>query len=218
MKKAIFLFISLSLLLIGCSNNNTEQSVAAENQSDTTNSSNTIPSYYNDYILNPQVSDDRFIQDVGESFRDKRGELTLQAIKNDSQTYKIDSIELTIREAKILHFKPDYGLIDFFHSYTHDEEFDFVKMFAEIKNTSDTPLKFAPAAIVSTSSGEKKTWEDDIYLEELNGEIGANETKKGNVGFIIKKSKIDFIEITTSDVFNEKEEKISDAEKVKLEF
>ena len=180
MKKIIYLLLLLlSLLLIGCSNNNntTEQSVTAEKQSNLINST-TIPTYYNDYILNPQVSDDRAIQEIGQFSRDQRGEITLKSIKKDSQTFQIDSMELTIREVKILHFKPDYSLIDFFNSYTHDEEFDFVKLFVEIKNTSDQPLKFAPVAILNTSSGEEKTWSDDIYLEELNGEFAANETKK----------------------------------------
>lgn len=218
MKKAICLFLLLSLLLLGCSNNNVEQSMAAENKSTSLSSTNKIPSYYKDYILNPQVIDDRSMQEIGQTFRDKKGEATLKAIKNDNLTYKMGSIELTIREAKLLHFKPDYSLIDFFHSYTHEEEFDFVKLFVEIKNTSDEPLKFAPVAIVKTSSGEKKTWEDDIYLEELNGEVAANTKKIGNIGFIIEKAKVDSIEITTSDVFNTQDKKINKAEKITIDF
>ncbi len=217
MKKTIFLLLSLSLLLIGCSNNDTEQSVSAEKQTNSTNS-NTIPSYYKDYVRNPQVSDDKSILEVGQSSRDQRGEITLKAIQNESQTYKLDAIEFTIREAKILHFKPDYSLVDFYHPYTHEEEFDFVKLFVEIKNTSNKPLKFAPVALLNTSSGETKTWEDDIYLEELNGEMEANGIKKGNLGFIVKKANFDSIEITTSDVFNNLDQKLTTAEKIKVEF
>ncbi|WP_102272892.1 hypothetical protein [Cytobacillus massiliigabonensis] len=212
MKQVIYLCLLL-ITLTGCSFNN-EKSAAAK-----TGSNHTIPSYYDDYILNPQVSDDRLLQEIGQFSRDNRGELTVKAAELDSHTYKIgSSIELTVREAKILHFKPDYSLIDFYHSYTHDQEFDFIKLFIEIKNTSNEPLKFAPIAILNTSSGEKKIYEDDIYLEELNGEIAANGTKKGNFGFIIEKSNADSIEIVTSDVFNVQDKKLNNGEKFKINF
>ncbi len=211
MKQVIYLCLLL-ITLTGCSFND-EKSVAAK-----TSSNNTIPSYYDDYILNPQVSDDRLLQEVGQFSRDNRGELTVKAAEHDSHTYKVGSIDLTIREAKILHFKPDYSLIDFYHSYTHDQEFDFIKFFVEIKNTSNQPLKFAPIAILNTSSGEKVTFEDDIYLEDLNGEIAPNGMKNGNLGFIIEKSNVNSIEIMTSDVFNEKDEMIYDGETIRVEF
>jgi hypothetical protein len=215
MKRAIYLAILLSFLLIGCANNQAEKQITAESNA---NSSNEIPSYYQNYLDNPQVTNDNSLQEVGKTIRDVKGEVTLNKINKESQTVKIGAIELTIREAKILHFKPDYSLIDFFHSYTHDQEFDFVKVFVEIKNTSNEPLKFAPISLVHTSADEQKTWEDDIYLEELNGEIAANETKKGNLGFIIEKSKLDSFEITTSDVFNEQDKKLDNAQKLKIEF
>ncbi|WP_419392979.1 hypothetical protein [Cytobacillus praedii] len=211
MKQVIYLALLL-IALTGCSIND-EKSVAAK-----TSANNTIPSYYSDYILNPQVSDDRLLQEVGQFSRDNRGELKVKAAEHDSRTFKIGSIELAIKEAKILHFKPDYSLIDFYHSYTHDQEFDFVKFFVEIKNTSNQPLKFAPIAIVNTSAGEKVTFEDDIYLEVLNGEIAPNGIKKGNLGFIIEDSNVNSIEIMTSDVFNEKDEKINDSETIRVKF
>ena len=65
---------------------------------------------------------------------------------------------------------------------------------------------------------KKETWEDDIYLEELNGQIEANAKKKGNIGFILEESDIDSIEITTSDVFNQTDKKITDAGKIQIEF
>lgn len=78
-------------------------------------------------------------------------------------------------------------------------------------------MNFAPAAFLETSEGEQITWEKDMYLDGLNEEIGPNETKAGNVGFIIEKSELNSIEITTSDVFSG-ENKIEDAEKIKIEF
>ena len=211
MKQVIYLCL-LVITLTGCSFND-EKSAAAK-----TNEGNTIPSYYDGYILNPQVSDDRLLQEIGQFSRDHRGELTVKGLENNSHTYKIDSIELTIKETKLLHYKPDYSLIDFYHSYTHEPEFDFVKVFVEIKNTSNQPLKFAPIAILHTNSGEKKTFEDDIYLEELNGEIAGNSTKKGNLGFIIENSDVDSIEITTSDVFDGMDRKLNSGEKFEISF
>lgn len=215
MKRAIYLIALIPFLLIGCATNQDEQQVTTEVNSDSTTET---PSYYQSYLDNPQVTSDQSLQEVGTAIRDVKGEVTLNEINKESQMVKIGAIELTIREAKVLHFKPDYSLIDFFHSYTHDPEFDFVKVFVEIKNTSNENLKFAPISLVHTSAGEQKTWEDDIYLEELNGEIEANKTKKGNLGFIIEKSKIDSFEITTSDVFNEEDKKLDDAEKLKIKF
>lgn len=215
MKRAIYLIALIPFLLIGCATNQDEQQVTTEVNSDSTTET---PSYYQSYLDNPQVTSDQSLQEVGTAIRDVKGEVTLNDINKESQIVKIGAIELTIREAKVLHFKPDYSLIDFFHSYTHDPEFDFVKVFVEIKNTSNEILKFAPISLVHTSAGEQKTWEDDIYLEELNGEIEANKTKKGNLGFIIEKSKIDSFEITTSDVFNEEDKKLDDAEKLKIKF
>ena len=162
MKKAIFLCLILSIILIGCSNNSntTNKSVTTERNQDiksnSTNSNNGIPSYYQDYIVSPQVIDDRTILEIGQSFKDHKGEGILKAINNETNTFLIGQIELTIREVKILQFKPDYSLIDFYHSYTQAQEFDFIKLFVEIKNTSNKPLKFAPAAIINTHLGEKR--------------------------------------------------------------
>ena len=206
----------MSLLLIGFLTT-TEQSVSAEKQTNSKIPTLSLATIKTTFEI-PKVSDDKSILEVGQSSRDQRGEITLKAIQNESQNYKLDAIEFTIREAKILHFKPYYSLINFYHTYRHEEEFDFVKLFVEIKNTSNKPLKFAPVALLNTSSGETKTWEDDIYLEELNGEMEANGIKKGNLGFIVKKANFDSIEITTSDVFNNLDQKLTTAEKIKVEF
>lgn len=123
-------------------------------------------------------------------------------------------MELTLAESKILQLEPDYSLIDFFHSYTHDQKFEVVKMFVEITNTSDEPVHFGPVALLETANGETKLWEDDIYLEELNGELAAGETKRGNIGFIVEDGSFDSVTITTSDVFDSQDNKITEA----LEF
>ena len=212
MKHASYLLLFLVLLLSGCSEQ-AEPSASAESKD-----AIEVPAYYDGYPKNPQVADDRALQQVGQKIRDSKGEMELKAVNLDSQTYNIGSIELTIREAKIVQFKPDYSLIDFYHSYTHEPEFDMVKLFVEIKNTSDEPLQFGPAAILKTAADEMKLWEDDVFLEELTGEITAGETKKGNLGFIIENPDFDSLTLTTSDVFGMDNEKMEKAKEIEISF
>lgn len=218
MKKASYLCLALAFLLAGC----TQQEAAPKEQEalgevEQTAASD-IPSYYDGYILNPQITDDRALQEPGQRFQDKKGELELKSINKEGETFSIGGIELTIHDAKILEYQPDYSLTDFYHPYTHEEQFPVAKFFVEIKNTTDQPLKFAPAAIIKASADEEKTWEDDIYLEELNGEIAAGESKKGNIGVLIEQADVKSIVITTSDLFNGNDEKIADAKEIKIEF
>lgn len=212
MKRIIYLGMLSILLLAGCSEEAEPVANAAANEE------NAIPAYFDGYVLSPQVTDDRSLQDEGQSFRDLRGKIELNAIKTEIPEYEIGGIELIVHEAKVLHLKPEYSMVDFFHSYTHEMEFDMVKFFVEITNTSDKVLQFAPAAIVETDSGDTKTWEEDIYLEELNGEIQPGETKKGNIGFILEKSGVESLKLTTSDVFNMNDEKLAEAQLIEIEF
>lgn len=209
MKNAVYLLMLSVLLLGGCSGQN-ESSASAETTE--------MPDYYEEYVKNPQVTDDRTLQEEGEEIKDHRGEAKLLAKGTDSGTYDIGNIELTVRETKVLHFKPDYSLIDFYHSYTHETEFEIVKMFVEIHNNSDEALQFGPIAMLETDIGEKKLWEDDIYLEELNGEIAPGGTKKGNIGFIVENPDFNSLKITTSDVFDTEQEKQADAAEFEVHF
>ena len=208
-KKIIVLMAFLLLAITGCSN-----SSAAPTKENPANLD-----YLNDYDSNPQVTDDRSLLEVGQSVSDEKGEATLKAINQVNKTYEEGPIKLTVKDMKIIHLRPDYSLIDYFHVLTQQEEFDFVKVFLEIENTSTEKMNFAPIALIETSTGEKLDWEKDIYLEELNGEIEGNEIKKGNLGFILKSTEnLEWIEITTSDVFNQDEEKIIDSQKIKINF
>src|SRR5690606_6155838 len=126
------------------------------------------PDYTEQYVLSPQVSDDCRLQEPGQKVRDAKGGLELLAADMEARTVKVGEVELTIHETKLLHYTPDYSLIDFYHSYTHDQEFELAKFFVEINNTSSEEVNFAPVALVETESGEVKTWEDDVYLESLN--------------------------------------------------
>ncbi|EIJ80559.1 putative lipoprotein [Bacillus methanolicus PB1] len=250
----------LIILLAGCSstkNNeaNTGNEIQTENnvneKNDETkqqkNQEQTENKIDNDqeYQPNPQVPDDRSLQKVGQTYEDEKGESTLKAIKSVNKTYEVGPIELTVKEMKLIHLRPDYSMIDYFHVLTHKEEFDFVKVFVEIKNTSSEKVNFAPIELLKTNTGETFDWEKDIYLEELHGEIEGNSTKAGNLGFIINaaggqadkdehdkgtdghKSEdvhgneakdIKWIEIKTSDVFDKNKKKISESQKIKIEF
>jgi len=212
MKKVrVFILLTCAFFLSACASN-TIQQTETEVKSEVENS------LLKDYISNPQVPDDRELLKVGETYRDEKGEITLKQINHLNETVDIGPIQLTFKEMKVIHLNPDYSLVDYFHVLTHEEEFDFVKVFVEIENTSSETVNFAPIATIETSQGEQIPWENDIYLDGLNGVFEGNEKKFGNLGFIIEKSDLSSLKITTSDVFSENEEKIADFQNIMLEF
>ncbi|MEC1673750.1 DUF4352 domain-containing protein [Bacillus mojavensis] len=234
MKKTLSILFFI-VILAGCSSNvNSEkQNTAGEQTAKATpQSTSSQKDSIDEYQPNAQVTDDRSLLKVNQTFSDDKGEAILKDIKQVNQTYKIGNVELTIKEMKLIHLRPDYSMIDYFHVLTHDEEFDFVKVFVDIKNTSSEKVNFAPVALMKTNTGETFDWNKDIYLEELNGELEAGAEKSGNLGFIVnaasghahdepsakKKKEIKWIEITTSDVFDQNHKKISDSQKIKIEF
>jgi hypothetical protein len=211
-KQSMYVFLASALLLAGCSGKEAAPSAVSAG------SLSEPPAYYEGYAESPQVTGDQTLLAEGETVRDDKGELKLEAVNLEGETQNIGEIELTVQEAKNLRYTPSYGLIDFFHSYTHETEFNVVKLFVEITNTGDEPLRFGPVALLETSAGETKLWEDDVYLEELNGEIAPGETKKGNLGFLIEKPDVESIVITTSDLFNENGETIVPAQQFNIDF
>jgi hypothetical protein len=215
------------MLLFGCSANQDKQEeitqVKASNKSEIReNEANKT----GEYSGNPQVTDDSSLQKAGDSFWDEKGKLILEDIKEVNKTYKIGPIELTVLDIKVLHYLPAYNLIDFFHGFTHEaEEFDFVRVQMKIKNTTNKEVYFAPIALFETSSGEKMTWENDFYLEELNGMYSGNEEKIGNMGFVIDQHKhntkdthLTWIKLITSEVLNKEKKEISDKATIEIKF
>jgi hypothetical protein len=202
----------LLLTLVGCSDGNgvleqsTEKVVKSGDQTE-----KTVPSKKKDvYVPNPQITDDIKLVDVGETVTDRKGELRLRTYKLVNETINVGAVEMLIKDIKVMHFVPDYSMIDFFHGYTHDEEFDFVKVSIELKNSSNEIVKFTPIAALKMNNGEHKTWEDDIYLEELTGSLVATDVKKGNMGFILENTDdLKSLELLTSDVVD-KENKVSE--------
>lgn len=219
MKRYLF-FLILLLVLSGCSTVNNTENKATENQVKTIDQTEKKLNVQEDvYVPNPQITDDINLVTVGETVTDDKGELTLKSYKLLNKTVNIGGVEMVLKDAKLLHFVPDYSMIDFFHSYTHEEEFDFIKVGIEVKNTSDKDIKFTPVAFVKTNNGELKTWEEDIFLEELTGEIQRNDVKKGNMGFILENTNdIKSIEILTSDVLDGMGENVEKAKTIKLDI
>jgi hypothetical protein len=220
--RPLVLLLTLTVFLFGCTTNESEISdkTNEETKEKITETEKNITVNKDVNVPNPQVSDDQNLKEIGQTINDPKGEITLEAIKNVNKNYNVSPIGLIIQDVKLIHYKPDYSMIDFFHSYTHNEEFDFVKIAVEIKNTSNKTVKFAPVALVKTSDGQKKMWEEDIYLEELGGEIEGNGTKKGSLGFIVEKAKqpIQWVEVTTSDVFDQNDKLIHKAQKIKIDW
>jgi hypothetical protein len=220
MRRFVYCLVLL-LSLTGCSEGiHTEKVVSANTKNENEQIENhELKANKDVYVPNPQITDDINLREVNESVTDAKGELTLKASKKVNETLKIGPIELVIKEVKVLHFVPDYSMIDFFHGYTHEDKFDFVKVNIEVKNTSKEEMKFTPVAALLMNSGEYKTWEDDIYLEELFGKIDGNGIKKGNIGFILENTNdLEWIELLTSDAVNKEDVVIEQAKNTILNF
>ncbi|MDN4072829.1 DUF4352 domain-containing protein [Fictibacillus terranigra] len=223
--RSVIVLLSLAVFLFGCSTNEpAKNEQPAETKGKTTGTEKNKPERKGEskdvHVPNPQVSDDRNLTKIGQTIDDSKGEMTLKGIKNVNKHYNHEPISLTIKDVKLIHHKPDNSMIDFFHSYTHEEEFDFVKIAVEIKNNSDKTVKFAPVALIKTSDGQKKMFDEDIYLEELGGEMKENSTKEGTLGFIVEEAKqpIQWVEVTTSDVFNQNDKLIHKAQTIKIDL
>lgn len=191
--------------LTGCS-------FAQANPSMETKTIETVKKKNTDVLVpNPQVTDDSSLKKAGDSFTDNKGELTLKAVKEVNKTFKLEGIEYTVKDIKLLHFIPDYSLTDFFHPYTHDQEFDFVKIGVEIRNNSKENYHFGPVAFVNINESIHKTWEDDFYLEELHGEISAGQNKQGNLGFIVDElENLEKVEVLSGDLLDKEKKKIAE--------
>lgn len=219
--KRWFVINLLLLTLVGCTNvNNPKEQSAKKLDKGENQTENTSPIINKDvYVPNPQVTDDINLVNVGDTIADAKGELHLKAYKKVNETIKVGSVEMVIKDLKVMHFVPDYSMIDFFHAYTHDEEFDFIKVGLEIKNTSKNVTKFTPIAALKLNNGEHKTWDDDIYLEELTGAIEGNDVKKGNVGFILENTdNLNSVELLTSDAVDKKHNINEQGKQIKMDL
>lgn len=209
MKKLIGLAVMSVMVVAGCTEQDTEKA-SSETGTETAVAKEAVTST-GVYVGNPQVPADDSLDEVGETFADHKGELTLLNQLYPNETIELGPIKLVVKDVKKMHLRPDYGMIDYFHVLTHDEEFDFVKMYVEVTNTSNEEVNFGPVALVTTSTGEQVIWENDIYLDGLHGTYAPGEMKVGNVGFIIEQSDIDSVTFLTSDVFDQEEKLVMKA-------
>ncbi|RSK31937.1 hypothetical protein [Bhargavaea beijingensis] len=157
------------------------------------------PPYYEGHPVNPQVTDDRLLQQPGGMVLDERGEAELLKA-GEGKRVTAGPVELTVHEAKLFHYHPAEELIGFYHTFTDEMGFPVAKLFIEVTNTGNHPLRFTPAAVLETDTDERKLWKDDIYLEALGDEIGAGETKKGSVGFILDSGSAERLTVRTGEV------------------
>ncbi|WP_312096020.1 DUF4352 domain-containing protein [Niallia sp.] len=218
--KQTYLYLFALLLLAGCSSNQEPitKNISMETIETDKQAVNVRKVSTDAYIPNPQVIDDASLVSAGDFYRDRKGEATLKAIDRQAKSLTIDSIKLTVKDAKLIDYRPAYSLIDFYHTYTHEEQFTFIKFFVEIENLSDKEKNFSPVAFIQTNADEMITWENDIYLEELNGVLNAGERKKGNIGFIVENAAIDKIQLSTSDVYNQQEKQLAGAKTLDFIF
>jgi Domain of unknown function (DUF4352) len=209
-------------LITGCSTDtekNKEDKTQQEKQEQKNNDKNSDKLTFTD---SPQAPDDTQLTEANKSVEDADGIVTLKKYKKLDEEQKADLISLTLSEVKVLHYKPSVDLIDFFHSYTHEQkEFPYVRVNVRIKNNGTKPVHFAPVSEIKTDQGEKVTWKEDFYLEKLNGEIKPGEVKVGSLGFILEDTdseKIKHITIKSSEVINNEKKKISDPLSFKVNF
>ncbi|TLS36101.1 DUF4352 domain-containing protein [Pseudalkalibacillus caeni] len=176
----------------------------------------------NQYVDNPQAPDTRSLNEIGQTFEDEDGVVTLEAISAHDNTHLIGPVELTVKDIKVMNYSPSPDLIDYFHGFTHNEEnFNYVKIDVTIRNTSEKAINFAPISYLETNQGEKKGFKDDFYLESLYGDLSPNEEKTGELGFVLDKTNIkdlNSITITTSDVFGKEKNSLHKGQKINIEF
>jgi len=214
-------WIALTLttaLLAGCtanSSNNSASEVHAETQA---NEKSTEILSFKD---SPQAPDDRELTIKDSQFQDEDGSITLKQFAQVHEEKQTGDISMTISDVKVMQYKPSPDLIDFFHGFTHEEtEFPYVRVNVVVKNNSDKPMHFAPVSEITTNQGETVTWEDDFYLENLNGELKPGEEKVGSLGFILETDPeaLESLTISSSEVLNGKKDKVADGVEFEVRF
>ncbi len=175
------------------------------------------------YINNPQAPDTRSLKEIGDTYEDEDGKVTLVASTDDSKRLEIGPIELTYKNLKVMEYRPALHLIDYFHQFTHHEDrFNYLKLQVKIQNKSEQTINVAPVSVLETSEGELKGFEDDFYLQELHGKLSPGQVKTGELAYILEKSdpeQLNSISITTSDVYEDnKQQAIEKGKKVELAF
>ncbi|MCA0993734.1 DUF4352 domain-containing protein [Guptibacillus hwajinpoensis] len=221
MKHVLITLCTASLFLGGCATNANQQA-SSQTENTTAVETNTDQNKHKGLIDSPQAPDDRSLTEVGQTYQDADGSITLKASSDFNEKTTIGDVELTVSDVKVMAYAPSPDLIDFFHGYSNDEtKFNYVKIRVHVKNTSDQTVNFAPVSTLETSDGEKKGFDDDFYLENLYGDYAPGEEKIGQLGFVLNTTELeqlDALTIQTSDVFDEKEETITKGQSITVPF
>ncbi|WP_166000496.1 DUF4352 domain-containing protein [Bacillus sp. Cs-700] len=225
MKHILITLCTASLFLGGCANNANQQASSQTDNTTTVTKAEETSTDQNDHkglIDSPQAPDDSSLTEVGQTYQDADGSITLKASSDFNEKTTIGDVELTVSDVKVMAYAPSPDLIDFFHSYSNDEtKFNYVKIRVHVKNTSDQTVNFAPVSTLETSDGEKKGFDDDFYLENLYGDYAPGEEKIGQLGFVLNTTELeqlDALTIQTSDVFDDKEETITKGQSIIVPF
>lgn len=192
------LFVT-TLLLFGCSNKSVDLS------------------YADDYTENPQMTSDVDLVKKEETQVSAKGNIQLLEASFEQQKTTVEPMKITISDTKILQVEPDVSMLDYFHVLTTNEEFNIIKAFISIENTSDQVVYFNPSAQAKTDTGEHWTWQEDVYLDGLEGAYEPGQKKQGNIGFILTKKKTPSrLILQPTDVFNTEKEKITTGKEITL--
>lgn len=218
-KRNIIIIFMIFLILFGCSTD--KDSINMNNLDNSGVSAETIDKR-KAYSNNPQAPDTRSLNNIGQEFSDEDGKVILKGISDYNKTHRIGPIELTLKGIKLVEYIPAMHLIDYFHTFTNNEtQFHYVKFHVSIENTSAETVDFAPVSVLKTDKGEVKGFDDDFYLQNLYGVLSPGEKKIGELAFILDKTSpenLNYITLTTSDVFNEHRETVNKGKEIKITF
>lgn len=183
---------------------------------------NVVSAQENESSNYPQAVNDTGLTTIGGTAKDENGKIILKAVSDGKETLDINPIEVTFKNIKILNYSPELHLIDYFHGYTeHEDQFNYIKLNITAKNTSKQRVYFNPVAMIELNTGEKISWEEDFYLEHLNGEFKPGQKKTGTMGFIVDETKIKDIKsfkLSTSEILNANKDIIEKPETVNFQF
>lgn len=212
--KGWIMLILSAALVIGCASeaDKKKESHTNHQQNESNRSESENQTEKQTYTDSSQASDDTNLTKINKKVEDQDGSITLKKYAKVNKQLQSDSIALTIDEVKVLHYAPSVDLIDFFHGYTKQDEFPYVRVNVKIVNKGKESVHFNPIAQIETDQGETVTWKEDFYLEQLNGEIKPGDEKMGSLGFILNKTNIEnlkTITITSSEVVDDQEKTIS---------
>lgn len=174
-------------------------------------------SYLADYTENPQITNDGKLLVKGDEKQSNKGRVEVIQANFTTKTTMIGPMKVQFFDTKELLVAPDVSMIDYFHELTDEENFHILKAFVSVENTSTEAVQFNPSAGATASSGETWTWQQEVFLDELNGLYEPGQVKKGNIGYILTQDTPPAaFTIESSDVFDLEQDIVSAGAQIKL--